>query len=61
MARSPPGDPSYLVGADGGRTSLLDALRADPEGLPGPDRCAKWSGSLPYLLKVLAADEPLSL
>ena len=30
-----PGDPSYLVGADGGRTSLLDALRADPEGLLG--------------------------
>ena len=56
-----PGDPSHLVGADGGRTSLLDALRADPEGLLGPDRCAKWSGSLPYLLKVLAADEPLSL
>jgi mannose-6-phosphate isomerase len=56
-----PGDPSRLVGADGGRTSLLDALRADPEGLLGPDRCAKWSGNLPYLLKVLAADEPLSL
>ena len=55
-----PGDPSYLVGA-AGRTSLLDALRVDPEGLLGPDRCAKWSGSLPYLLKVLAADEPLSL
>jgi mannose-6-phosphate isomerase len=56
-----PGDPSHLVGADGGRTSLLDAVRADPEGLLGPDRCVKWSGSLPYLLKVLAADEPLSL
>ena len=55
-----PGDPSYLVG-EAGRTSLLDALRVDPEGLLGPDRCAKWSGSLPYLLKVLAADEPLSL
>jgi mannose-6-phosphate isomerase len=55
-----PGDPSHLVGA-GGRTSLLDAVRADPEGLLGSDRCAKWSGGLPYLLKVLAADEPLSL
>lgn len=56
-----PGDPSHLVRADGGRSSLLDALRADPEGLLGPDRNAKWSGNLPYLLKVLAAEEPLSL
>jgi mannose-6-phosphate isomerase len=56
-----PGDPSHLVGADGGRVSLFDAVRTDPEALLGPDRAAKWSGSLPYLLKVLAADEPLSL
>ncbi|MBL8928282.1 MAG: mannose-6-phosphate isomerase, class I [Pseudonocardia sp.] len=56
-----PGDPSHLVGHDGRRTSLLDAVRSDPHGLLGPDRSAKWSGNLPYLLKVLAADEPLSL
>ena len=56
-----PGDPSQLIGADGSRTSLLDALHADPEALLGPDRAAKWSGNLPFLLKVLAADEPLSL
>jgi mannose-6-phosphate isomerase len=56
-----PGDPSHLVGAGGGRTSLHEAVRAEPEALLGADRCAKWSGSLPYLLKVLAADEPLSL
>jgi mannose-6-phosphate isomerase len=56
-----PGDPSHLVAADGSRTSLLDALRADPDTLLGPDRAAKWSGSLPFLLKFLAADEPLSL
>ena len=56
-----PGDPSHLVGRDGRRTSLLDAVRSDPEGLLGADRSAKWSGNLPYLLKVLAADEPLSL
>jgi mannose-6-phosphate isomerase len=56
-----PGDPSHLVAPDGGRTSLLDAVRTDPEGLLGADRAAKWSGNLPYLLKVLAADEPLSL
>ena len=56
-----PGDPSHLVGDDGGRVSLLDAVRADPEALLGADRAAKWSGNLPFLLKVLAADEPLSL
>jgi mannose-6-phosphate isomerase len=56
-----PGDPSHLVAADGGRVSLLDALRGDPEALLGPDRATKWSGNLPFLLKVLAADEPLSL
>ena len=56
-----PGDPSRLVAADGRRTSLLDAVAADPEAMLGPDRAVKWSGHLPYLLKVLAADEPLSL
>jgi mannose-6-phosphate isomerase len=56
-----PGDPSHLVDDDGRRTSLLDAVRADPDGLLGPDRASRWSGSLPFLLKVLAADEPLSL
>jgi mannose-6-phosphate isomerase len=56
-----PGNPSHLVAADGTRTSLLDAVRANPDALLGPDRAVKWSGSLPFLLKVLAADEPLSL
>ena len=56
-----PGDPSHLVGADGRRMSLLDAVRADPDALLGRDRAVKWSGHLPFLLKVLAADEPLSL
>jgi mannose-6-phosphate isomerase len=56
-----PGDPSHLVRGDDRRTSLLDAVRADPDGLLGPDRAAHWAGSLPFLLKVLAADEPLSL
>jgi mannose-6-phosphate isomerase len=52
-----PGDPSRLRG--GG--SLLDALRADADGLLGADRARKWDGTIPFLLKVLAADEPLSL
>ena len=56
-----PGDPSHLLASGGGRVSLFDAVRTDPEALLGADRAAKWSGHLPYLLKVLAADEPLSL
>ncbi len=56
-----PGDPSLLVGADGVRSSLLDALRADPVGLLGPNRASRWEGRLPFLFKVLAAEEPLSL
>jgi mannose-6-phosphate isomerase, class I len=52
-----PGDPSRLRSGE----SLLDALCADPEGLLGADRARKWDGKLPFLLKVLAADEPLSL
>jgi mannose-6-phosphate isomerase len=56
-----PADPSHLVHADGARTSLLEALRGDPERLLGTDRSSRWDATLPFLLKVLAADEPLSL
>jgi mannose-6-phosphate isomerase len=56
-----PADSSRLVHADGGRTSLLDALGADPKQLLGPERSERWESTLPFLLKVLAADEPLSL
>ncbi|GAA1876206.1 mannose-6-phosphate isomerase, class I [Pseudonocardia ailaonensis] len=55
-----PGDPSRLVREDGSRTSLLEALSGDP-ALLGEERRTRWSGTLPFLLKVLAADEPLSL
>ena len=55
-----PGDPSRLVHDDGSRTSLLTALTGDP-ALLGAERSARWEGTLPFLLKVLAADEPLSL
>jgi mannose-6-phosphate isomerase len=50
-----------LLHADGAQTSLLEALRADPYRHLGT-RCAqRWGGQLPFLLKVLAAEEPLSL
>ncbi|MGH3719907.1 MAG: mannose-6-phosphate isomerase, class I [Pseudonocardiaceae bacterium] len=56
-----PADPSVLLHADGSQTSLLEALRADPDHHLGT-RCAqRWGGRLPFLLKVLAAEEPLSL
>ena len=56
-----PADPSVLLHADGAQTSLLEALHADPDHHLGT-RCARrWGGRLPFLLKVLAADEPLSL
>ncbi|MGH3941697.1 MAG: mannose-6-phosphate isomerase, class I [Pseudonocardiaceae bacterium] len=56
-----PADPSVLVHADGAQTSLLEALHADPDRHLGT-RCAEyWGKRLPFLLKVLAAEEPLSL
>ena len=52
--------PSRLVERAGGRT-LLHALADDPDGTFGAGRAEHWQGRLPFLLKVLAADEPLSL
>jgi mannose-6-phosphate isomerase len=51
-----PDDPSTLPGG-----SLLDALVADPAGLLGAEVVQKFGPRLPYLLKILAADQPLSL
>jgi len=55
-----PGDPAWLQTDDGER-SLLDALRADPEGELGSAVRGRFGDTLPFLVKVLAADEPLSL
>ncbi|MDD7940024.1 mannose-6-phosphate isomerase, class I [Actinomycetospora lutea] len=52
-------EPSQLTGEHA--RSLTDALRDDPAGTLGPSRRQRWSDRLPYLLKVLAAEEPLSL
>ncbi|MEO7194930.1 MAG: mannose-6-phosphate isomerase, class I, partial [Pseudonocardiaceae bacterium] len=56
-----PAAPSVLLHADGAQTSLLDALRADPDRHLGTHCAQRWGGHLPFLLKVLAAEEPLSL
>jgi mannose-6-phosphate isomerase len=55
-----PGDPAFLENPDG-ETSLLQALLADPEGQLGSVARARFGDVLPFLVKVLAADEPLSL
>ncbi|MEO3756669.1 mannose-6-phosphate isomerase, class I [Mycobacterium sp. B14F4] len=55
-----PGDPAML-NTDDGERSLLEALRDDPEGQLGATVCARFGETLPFLVKVLAADEPLSL
>ncbi|HYQ65511.1 mannose-6-phosphate isomerase, class I [Actinophytocola sp.] len=51
-----PGDPSRVAGE-----SLVDVLAADPDGQLGVPVVSRWQGRLPFLLKVLAAEEPLSL
>ncbi|MFC4084796.1 mannose-6-phosphate isomerase, class I [Amycolatopsis samaneae] len=56
-----PGDPSHVIGPDGAERSLLELVEADPAGQLG-ERCARrWGGRLPFLLKILAAEEPLSM
>ena len=56
-----PGDPSFLVDADGRRRSLAERIAADPAGQLGEHGARRWDNRLPFLFKVLAADEPLSL
>ncbi|MGH3874394.1 MAG: mannose-6-phosphate isomerase, class I [Pseudonocardiaceae bacterium] len=56
-----PADPSVLLHADGAQTTLLEALHTDPDRHLGPRCVQRWGTRLPFLLKVLAAEEPLSL
>lgn len=53
-----PGAPSRIF-AEG--TTLLAAVAADPEQLLGADVAQRYGGELPFLLKLLAAEHPLSL
>jgi len=54
------GDPAFLEEPEG-EVSLLQAVVADPEGQLGAAARARFGDALPFLLKVLAAEEPLSL
>lgn len=56
-----PGDPSRIIGPDGAERSLLELLEADPEGQLGAHCARRWNGRLPFLLKILAIEEPLSM
>ena len=53
-----PGDPSVLERSD---VTLLDAIASDPRDILGEKVIAAFGNRLPYLFKVLAAAEPLSL
>ncbi|MCV7032177.1 mannose-6-phosphate isomerase, class I [Mycobacterium sherrisii] len=55
-----PGDPAWLE-TETGEVSLLEAVTADPEGQLGSASRDRFGDMLPFLVKVLAADEPLSL
>ncbi|MGX7827777.1 mannose-6-phosphate isomerase, class I [Actinokineospora sp. 24-640] len=58
---SHPGDPSVCVAADGAETTLLARIAADPAGQLGQVTARRWGDRLPFLLKILAAEEPLSM
>lgn len=55
-----PGAPSVAL-LDSVHTRLDELIDADPEGLLGPGSRAVFGNSLPFLMKVLAAESPLSL
>ncbi|CAN7344599.1 mannose-6-phosphate isomerase, class I [Arthrobacter sp. LjRoot14] len=55
-----PGAPSVAL-LDTGHTRLDEVIDADPEGLLGPRSRAAFGNALPFLMKVLAAESPLSL
>ncbi|EHK87780.1 mannose-6-phosphate isomerase, class I [Saccharomonospora azurea] len=56
-----PGDPSHVVSPDGTERSLLELVESDPVGQLGEVCADRWGGRLPFLLKILAVEEPLSM
>ncbi|MCA5892753.1 mannose-6-phosphate isomerase, class I [Isoptericola sp. NEAU-Y5] len=56
-----PGAPSRVPAPDGGSHALGDLVRHDPEALLGARVADRFGPRLPYLLKVLAAEQSLSL
>jgi mannose-6-phosphate isomerase len=56
-----PDDPSVVLDADGVEHTLLRLVDIDPVGQLGEPYARRWADRLPFLLKVLAADEPMSM
>lgn len=56
-----PGDSSHLLRPDGSEVSLVRLLDSEPGYQLGRVCTDRWGNRLPFLMKVLAADEPLSL
>lgn len=56
-----PADPAHVVGDEGDKVSLLEFLADDPAGHLGGGAVDRFGPQLPFLLKLLAAEEPLSL
>ncbi len=52
---------SSKVIANGDWTPLTEVIQKDPEAILGKEVAEKFSGTLPFLFKVLAADRPLSI
>lgn len=55
-----PGDPARVI-TESGSESLLEVLHREPERELGRENLEAFGGRLPFLLKLLAAEEPLSL
>lgn len=56
-----PDSPSVATAADGGPLALDELISSDPEHHLGSASVAEFGPRLPFLLKVLAAESPLSL
>ncbi|UJC78124.1 mannose-6-phosphate isomerase, class I [Rhodococcus erythropolis] len=55
-----PGDPARVI-TESGSESLLEVLHREPERELGRENLGAFGERLPFLLKLLAAEEPLSL
>jgi mannose-6-phosphate isomerase len=55
-----PKAPSRVLGHEGAPT-LEELIRSAPEAMLGPEVAREYGGALPFLLKVIAAAEPLSI
>jgi mannose-6-phosphate isomerase len=59
MGAHPKAPSEVLLNND--RISLIELIKKDPNAILGKSTSRKFSGSLPFLFKVLAAGEPLSI